>query len=222
LSGLAVVVPSKTRSNFIACATAIRRNEPDVRIILVDDGTGLKESDLDDFMPCLQVAGDKPFVFARNCNLGIAAAGAEDVVIMNDDALLETPCGLTALREAAEAHPEVGIIAATTNLVGNINQRPRGIGLREDPRMVCFVCVLIPRRTIEAVGFLDEEFVGYGFEDDSYCLRIRRAGLKIGIHDGCFVDHASLHSTFRGDPRTPADLEIGRQIFIKKWGAHPL
>lgn len=172
--------------------------------------------------PSLKIAGAKPFVYARNVNLGIVAAGTDDVVLLNDDAILQTPGGFSLLQRAAQEHPEYGVIASTCNNVGNRNQWPQGVGLREDPRIVCFVAVLIPRRTIDLVGMLDERFVGYGFEDDDYCYRVRQAGLKIGIHDGCFVDHGSLRSTFRCNPSAPADLTLGRQIFIEKWGIYPL
>jgi hypothetical protein len=140
-------------------------------------------------------------------------------VILNDDAILKTPGGFSLLQKAAEAHPEYGVIAATTNIVGNINQQPRGIGLREDPAMVCFVCVLIPRRTIDKVGLLDERYcLDYGCEDGDYCESVRRAGLKIGIHDGCFVDHGSLRSSFRGDPTAPKAFAQNQRLFNEKWG----
>jgi GT2 family glycosyltransferase len=229
MTGLSVVIPSRTISNFLPCAEAVRKHEPSARIILVDDGIE-PGSCWKDEGPKLVVKGIKDFIFARNVNLGIKAAGNDDVVILNDDAILKTPGGLSLLQRVAEEHPEFGIIASTTNNTGNVNQLPKGIGLREDPRMVTFICVLLPRRTIESVGLMDEEFGGftsdgrviYGFCDDSYCLRVRRTGLKIGIHDGAFVDHATLPSTFRGNPRAPADLDAGREIFIKKWGSHPL
>jgi len=88
------------------------------------------------------------------------------------------------------------------------------------------VCVLIPRRTIETVGLLDERFGGltangqriYGWDDNDYCRRVRNAGLKIGIHDGCYVDHGSLKSTFRGDPRAAGDISAGRELYLAKWG----
>ena len=199
---LSVIIPSKNPVNFKACVNAVRRCEPDIPIIGID-GSG------------------EDFVFARAINEGIAAAGGDDVVLLNDDALLRTPSGLTAMQREAHEHPEFGLIASTADNVGNPNQWPQpGIGLRAEPRMVCFVCVLIRRRTIETVGLLDERFTAYGFEDDDYCLRVRRAGLKIGIYDGCFVDHGELKSTFRAEG--PQPLEPGRQIFIEKWGSYPL
>jgi len=218
--GLSVIVPSRDSSNFVPCAEAVRRHEPALRIVLIDDmgQMGLSWLPRPDLDPCVGFATDWLFIYARNCNKGIELAGQDDVVLLNDDALLQTPGGFTMLQKAAEEHPEYGVIAATTNNVGNRSQFPQGIGLREDPRMVCFVAVLIPRRTIDAVGLLDERFVGYGCDDDDYCLRVRKAGLKIGIHDGCFVDHKSLHSTFRGDARNGGNYLSNLEIFKRKWG----
>lgn len=215
---LSVVIPSRTLSNLTPCAQAVARHEQSADTIVVwDRSKGNKHLPPTSDYRVREV--ETAFVYARNCNIGIESAGDNDVVLLNDDAILGSPGGFTAMQKQAEQHPEYGIIGAVTNIVGNKNQWPQTVGLREDPRMVCFICVFIPRRTIERVGLLDEEFTGYGFEDDSYCLRVRRAGLKIGIYDGCYVDHGSLRSTFRGDPKTPADLRGNAAIFKRKYGA---
>lgn len=209
---IACIIPSKNPANLAVSVGAVKALDPLVRIIIVDDGLGPLKTD------CTVVSGEKPFIFSRNVNVGIRAANeADGYVILNDDAVLKTKDGLSVLAESANAHPEYGLIAATTNNVGNRNQLPKGVGLREEPRMVCFICTYVPRSTIEDVGMLDERFTAYGFDDDDFCLRVRRAGLKIGIHDGCFVDHASLKSSFRGE--THADLGGGARIFREKWGA---
>ncbi len=163
---------------------------------------------------------ESDFVFARNVNIGIESAGSDDVVLLNDDALLKSSGGFAAMQRATQEHPEYGLVSATTNNVGNPNQNPLAgiVGLREEPRVCCFVCVFIPRRTINKIGLLDERFVGYGGDDDDYCLRVRRAGLKLGILDGVFVDHLSLPSTFRGDPRSPGDYSANHELFKAKWG----
>ena len=219
MNGLTVVIPSKTAANFIPCAEAVRRHELKAIIRLIDDGIDLSFLPRQDLEPAVGHKGVKPFVFARNVNIGIREAGTNDVILLNDDAILETPGGFTLLQEAAEDHPEYGIIAATTNNVGNINQHPQGKGLREDPRMVCFICVLIPRRTIDQVGLLDERYcLDYGCEDNDYCEAVRRAGLKIGIHDGCFVDHKSLTSSFRGNPGQSISFRKNYELFRQKWG----
>ena len=211
---MTVVILSKTSSNLIPCVEAVRKNEPNARIIVVDDGCETLPPGVE------AVEGVKPFIFARNANIGIRLAGEnDDVVLLNDDALLQTFGGLSIMQQAAKDYPQYGIIGATCNNVGNRNQNPQGVGLRTDPRMVCFVCVLIPRKTLDAVGLLDEVFKAYGFEDDDYCLRVRRAGFLVGIHDGCYCDHESLKSSFRSDPTCAASLVEKGAIFRQMWGA---
>lgn len=223
---MTVIILSKTASNLIPCVEAVRTNEPTAKIVVVDDGLSesVEQYGRDKFIEFDRVcaprwkSGVKPFVFARNANIGIAAAGDDDVLLLNDDALLKTPGGFQVLADACAADPSIGIIASTCNNVGNRAQWPQGKGLRFEPRMVCFVCVYIPRATINAVGLLDERFVGYGFDDDDYCLRIRQAGLKIAIHDGCYVDHGSLKSSYRGEPHAAGMLNQNAAIYRDKWG----
>lgn len=214
-----VVIPSKSAANLVPCVRAIREAGEPCRIIVVDDGlAGLPDS-MEKPGGVEFILGVKPFVFARNVNIGIRAAGTDDVILLNDDALLKTPMGFTALAEAVKDH---GIVAAACNNVGNPNQHrmpnmPRGL-VRKETRMVCFVCVYIPRSTIDAMGLLDERFVGYGCEDDDYGLRVRNAGLKLGVFDGCFVDHGSLKSSFRGEAGAGGNFHPNMKLFIEKWG----
>jgi GT2 family glycosyltransferase len=219
MNSLSIIIPSRTDANLGACVRSIRAAGETCQVIVVDDFDGPKRFLLACDEPVDWQEGEKPFVFARNINIGIRAA-AGDVVLLNDDAMLKTRLGFTALQRAAAARPEYGVVAATCNVVGNRRQWPQhGPGVRPEPRMVCFVCVFIPRSTIETVGFLDERFVGYGCDDDDYCLRVRKAGLKIGIFDGCFVDHSSLKSTFRGSTLSAGNYQSNLKIFADKWGA---
>lgn len=218
MNRITVVVPSKTDSNLVACLEMVRAHEGrDVRVIVVDDGL----QSADSLAMCdITLAGKQPFVFARNCNIAIRLAAPDDIVLLNDDAQLITPGGLQALQRAAAEHPDYGLIGAACNNVGNPRQRPQGhYQLHEEPSVVCFVCVFIPWRTFERVGLLDERFTTYGWEDNDFCRRVQLAGLKLGIHDGVYVDHGSLVSTFRGRPGAGGDIEPGRQIFLEKWGA---
>lgn len=223
MNGLSVIIPSKNIANLRPCVEAVRKHESFARIIVVDDGLAEKPEG------CEVIPGVKPFVYARNCNLGIKAAGADDVVLLNDDAILESELGFGIMQEILysqqeiawiQGTPQLGIIASTCNNVGNVNQRPRRFTdtVRYDPRMVCFVCVLIPRYTIDTVGLLDEDYVGYGMDDDDYCLRVRQAGLKIGITDKCYVDHGKLESSYRGGPKDGGDFRPNLRVFIRKHG----
>lgn len=193
---------------------------------------------MDEYAPCTILTGYRNFVFARNANLGLRYSCEplrtevqgqfpftitrpprhDGVVLLNDDALLETPGGFTVMAKAAEEHPEVGIIGATTNVTGQPLQLPHGIGLRCLDHFA-FVAVYIPQRTIQRIGYLDERYcLDYGVEDRDYAMACQQAGLKVCVHDGCYVDHGKLHSSFRGDPKTPRSYQQNYALFKEKWG----
>jgi GT2 family glycosyltransferase len=214
MRGLSVIIPSKNADNLRVCLAAVRKYDPSVRIVVVDDSECIAVPRVCHEYETDWESGDRPFGFARNCNIGIrsAPAGAsldalstDDIILLNDDALLETPGGFTAMHHAARSRPEFGIVSAA--VIGPSNSyehAPRdGAGIRETKgRTIPFVCVLIRREVLDCVGPLEERFAGvYGGEDDDYSFRVRQAGLKLGIFDGCVVNHGKLQSTFRPDGR---------------------
>jgi hypothetical protein len=88
--------------------------------------------------------------------------------------------------------------------------------------MMGFVCVYIPRTVIDRVGLLDERYVGYGYDDDDYCKRVRDAGLKLAVSGKCIVEHASLPSTFRSGQEVSQErfsemFALNRRLFEEKW-----
>lgn len=216
-----VIIPSRNAQNLRACLRALSNHDPGARdVSIVWDGGPTHRQ----FDGARILYGVQPFVYARNCNQAIHAAAPNDVVLLNDDALLMTPRGLTRMGHFAELDRSIGLVGCVTRHAGNPRQWPQqGLGIRLEPRMVCFVCVYIPRHTIDLVGELDERFTGYGYEDDDYCVRVRQAGLKIAICDGCYVDHGSLTSTFRPDGpwsqcKTDELLQRNCALFVQKWG----
>jgi GT2 family glycosyltransferase len=186
---------------------------------VVDDGA---RTDAQQKLPGVRwVQGIKPFNFARNANHGIAAS-TRDIILLNDDALLLTHGGFTALsqvgRERGNDSAPGAVAAAVKGVVGNPRQKVKdGNALRSEPRQLCFICVYLPRATLEAVGELDIRFDGYGYDDDDYCDRIRAAGLGLAVYDGCVVDHSGvLPSSFRTRQDFHELNERNRQLYLEK------
>lgn len=221
MQSLSVIIPSKTASNLGLCVVAVRKHEPDAEIIIIDDGVDWSEiiahPEWDTVFDGITIIdGEKPFIFARNMNIGIRHAKG-DVVLLNDDALLTVPGGFSLMQKAADENREYGCIGATTNVTGQPLQKRQNVGLRS-VHHIAFVCVLIPRRTIDKIGLLDERYcIDYGVEDRDYCEMITRAGMKVGVHDGCFVDHGQLVSSFRGRPMAPGFSAKNRALFKAKF-----
>lgn len=227
-----VIIPSRNIDNLCTCIREIRIHEPNARVIVVDDGLESRYVEDErlkgpDTIPVQYVTGEKPFVFGRNANIGIRAAGDDDVVLLNDDAILKTPDGFSKLEAISKSNPSYGVIASVTDAAGNPNQNARVAGervaLRDEPRMVCFICVYIPRSTLNLPlrtkpypGLLDERYVNYGMDDDHYCFAVREVGLKIGVSDLCYVDHSTLKSSYRSGQH--ADFRPNLKLFIKEWG----
>lgn len=231
---ISIVIPSKTVPNIQKSIRCIQHFESgtrqDMHVVVVLDGIDL----LDPNLPVTKngvhvsyVQGVQPFVFARNVNIGAHSHPDADLVVMNDDALLTVPGGITemclALRRpenlkfgilsskvfGAACNPRV--ISGTTALFNTAMVMDAG-------HMVPFICVAIRREVWERVGHLDEQYVDYGFEDDDFCRSCRSRGLRVGCYTGCIVDHGSIHSTFRNAGH--CSLEPNRLRYLAKWGNH--
>jgi len=217
-----VVIPSARAANLVPCVQSIAGCEPSLppsAIIAVDDGARVEAEPL---LPAITwIAGARPFVFARNVNLGIVAAGGSDVIVMNDDARLITPNGFSRLAEQVRSRPTLTLCsAAIRGIVGNPRQlvAPRP-DFRAEPHGLAFICVYLPRLLIERLGLFDERFVGYGFEDNDYCTRAKAAGFQLAIWDGCVVDHSGqVPSTYRTRPDLMVLFEQSRRTYREKWG----
>ena len=174
--------------------------------------------------------------FARAINQGIAAAGGDYLVFLNNDTIVARGW-LTAMIRYLEAHPDVGMIGPATNLAGNeakidvdyttveemeafaerYTREHAGEAL--EPRMLGFFCVVIARRVLDQVGLLDERF-GIGmFEDDDLSLRVRRAGYRLVCTDGAFVHHFHSATMRKFSEQEYLQLfEANRAKFEQKWG----
>jgi GT2 family glycosyltransferase len=191
----------------------------------VDDGLRSRPScDFD----IRYLEGKRPFCFSRNVNLGLSAVESDgDVLLVNDDAYFLTPEAIEALSAVAHCNDRVGIVSPVfSGGVKNARQRIGNI----DPSVECsleprgtvgFVAVYLRRDVIQQVGFFDERFTGYGYEDDDYCLRARECSFQIAIAPKAAMFHGSDGAagscTFRQVPRFPALVAFNRSQFLRKW-----
>ncbi len=144
--------------------------------------------------------------FAGGNNLGIRVAdpAIPYVLLLNSDTLVK-PGALTALVRFMDEHPEAGIVGPRL-LRPDGTPQPYAFGsdptplylLRRGLKRLLFrrylhdwatdktltvdwvsgACMLVRRAAIEQVGLLDENMFMY-FEDNEWCLRMRKAGWKV-------------------------------------------
>jgi len=106
-----------------------------------------------------------------------------------------------------EQHKDIGLIGPVTNSAGNeqrielegINAEnyesiagaytKRQAGVWFTTEKLGFFCVAMRRSLVDKVGYLDEQF-GIGmFEDDDYCIRVKKEGYRLAVVEDCFVFH---------------------------------
>ena len=144
--------------------------------------------------------------YAGGNNDGMRAAKGDCIVLLNNDTLA-TPGWLDTLLSPLEKDRSIGLICPVTNSAGNeqtvvipsLNEENYVEVSRRytsknkdhlfDTEKLGFYCVAMRRDVLEKVGLLDEKF-GLGmFEDDDYCFRVRKAGYRLVINEGCFIYH---------------------------------
>ncbi|HCV42397.1 MAG TPA: hypothetical protein DGH68_02865 [Bacteroidetes bacterium] len=169
-----------------------------------------------------------PFIFARNCNLGIKMFSECDIVLCNDDMECTEDDFFDKLAEEAYRYKKCGLLSPLIDGgVGNELQQYPPVRVWEQikrpqialgDRTICFPCVYLRREMIDAVGLLDESFTGYGFDDDDYCYRVRNANWQTNITRVLSIKHGSggakldrgknWSCSFAGEEKLPSNMEI--------------
>jgi len=239
----AIVVPIFNAAELAQqCIDAVLRWSGDARLILIDDA-----STQAGVAALLAGYADRPGIamrsnpdnlgYTHSCNIGIALAGAADVVLLNSDTQVG-PRWLERLRLSAYADAAIGTVTAVSDNAGafsvpeleqycpiparwTLEQAQRallqhaGSCLPELPTGNGF-CMYIKRALIERVGMLDAQAFpsGYGEEND-LCQRAVRAGFRHVIAGDVLVRHA--RSASFGDARRAALGAQGMAVLRERY-----
>ncbi|MGE5376043.1 MAG: glycosyltransferase, partial [Bacteroidota bacterium] len=179
---------------------------------------------------------NKNIGFGPAINKGMGHSQGKYVLLLNNDTIV-APGWLDPLVAAMENDPSIGIVSPVTNYVGDglqkdgnaealppdpaaISQYASQIALRseilyEASRLV-FFCVLLRRKMIERIGYLDTTYATGNFEDDDYCFRARVAGYRLAVVLNTFVYHQGS-ATFKGNniPHAQLMAENSRKFYRK-------
>lgn len=146
--------------------------------------------------------GQEPFVYARNANLGIREASPDDVILIGDDVILHSQF-VEQMTAVAYSDPRIGCVVP------------------ELGGQSIFVFCYLKREMIQRVGFLDERFDGYGYEDNDYYTRYEAAGYRTQVCLGVQAEHQGGTSYYRrvdeGAEPVQDAADRARATFEEKW-----
>jgi glycosyltransferase involved in cell wall biosynthesis len=143
------------------------------------------------------------------------------VVLLNSDTIV-TSKWLSGLIACAKSDPRIGMVGPLSNTASwqsvpelaedgdwASNQLPGGVSIEEMGRLVREFssrlypivpllngfCLLIKRKLIDEIGFLDEVVFGDGYgEEDDYALRAGYVDWRLAIADDVYIYHAQSRS----------------------------
>lgn len=241
LTPVSIVIPAHNQLDYCRqCIDSIRAHtQHPYELILVDNGStdGVSEY-FDSITGAIVVHSETNLGFPAGVNLGLAHASGH-VLLLNSDTLV--PEGwLDRLVAALECGPRVGIVGPMSNHVSGpqlipalalssiqeindtANKRAEEFaGRMLDVERVVGFCMLIRDAAFAAVGKMDESFGIGNFEDDDYCLRVRKAGYRVCIAEDCFVFHygSRTFSALGFNSETfNALIAKNEATFNQKWG----
>lgn len=224
MTQLDIVIPVYNQAaKTVRLLRSIRETYSDYRIILIDNASEPSEAtvvraELARHERVRLIENDENLGFVKGTNQGIATSTAPFVCLLNNDTVVY-PGGLRRLLAHAGGEG-VGAVGPVTSdceswqsrrllhaavpdiaiSIDEINQDT--LARRYDGEtwevglMLAFFCVLMPRTTIETVGYLDESYKEGMGDDDDYSARIRQAGLKLLLALDVYVHH-DHRTTFR-------------------------
>lgn len=223
------------------CVESILRNTayPNYELILVDNHSTDQTADylkgLDD--PRIKIVlNETNRGFAGGNNDGIRVSDGDYIVLLNNDTVVTRGWLTNMVKKYREKH--VGVVGPVTNSIGNeaminlgyykdIKKMPalaydytaRHMGENyPNSGTLAMFCFMISRKVFEDVGELDENY-GIGmFEDDDYCMAVRKAGYKVILAEDVFIHHYGNVSFKKlTDEKYRSIFEKNQSYYNTKW-----
>ena len=228
------------------CLESIQKNteKGTYEVIVVDNGSQDGSAEwLREQKDIRCIFNKKNAGFPKGCNQGMAIAQGSELLLLNNDTIV-TPGWLDNMRKALHSASHIGAVGCMTNHCSN--EQAMALSYQSidelmdvagkfncsDPAkwhpwmMLVGFCLLFKREVYMRLGGLDEAFSPGNFEDDDYCLRMRKAGYELLLCGDTYIHHfGSVAFTGKNDAikekakteRYNKLIEKNRAYFMKKW-----
>jgi GT2 family glycosyltransferase/2-polyprenyl-3-methyl-5-hydroxy-6-metoxy-1,4-benzoquinol methylase len=248
---VSVIVPTRDGRSLNRCLDSVRRQTAydNYEIIVIDNGS--RTSPTLNYLQAHEsfvrvIRDERPFNYSALNNAGVAQAGGELLLLLNDDVevmggewleemvsqVMRPGIGIVGAKliypDGAIQHAGVtlGIHGVAGHLHNGVDRFDLGyfgdLALARQVSAVTGACMLVRREIWDNLGGLDESNLAIAFNDIDFCLRAREAGwLVIWTPFAELIHHESI-SRGRDDLGPRAD-EFGREVdYMKRRWAYAL
>ena len=213
---------------------------PNYEIIIVDNASKDKTTkkilkELEKSKRVKVIYNKKNYGFAGGNNIGMKKSTGDFLIILNNDTVI-TPGWISRLVYHA-SDKNTGLVGPVTNNIGNEAKIDLGYsnlkemegkireytskhwGEKLELDRIAAFCWIKRREIYEKIGGFDQRFFPAFFEDDDYCLRVKKAGYKIFCAEDVFIHH-ELGKTSGADSDVTKNkyFIINKRKFEEKWG----
>ncbi|MER3397123.1 MAG: glycosyltransferase family 2 protein [Chloroflexota bacterium] len=240
-----LVISFNTRNLTLSCIEGFYDDATAAgwEVIVVDNGSsdGTADAVADRFPAARVVRSQRNLGYAGGSNLGLRMARGEVIVLLNSDVFVP-PQVLLALARVLRENPDIGALSPGLRTAAG---EPQPFAFGQDPTLgyllrrgwralrrkgplhdwgitqptevdwVSGACLATRREVLERVGLLDERFFLY-FEDNDWCLRVRRAGWRVVYDPRWQVTHLGGAS----QPDRWAVSRVYRQSLLAFYAKH--
>ncbi len=213
---------------------------PNIELIVVDNFTSKKlQIKLKKYAKNKNIKlilNDKNYGFGIGNNIGMKNSTGDYIILLNNDTLV-TPGWISRLIYHV-SKKQIGLVGPVTNSIGNESKINIKYNYRNQQdienkslhytsshwgeflyldRIAAF-CWILKKDIYKKIGGFDERFFPAFFEDDDYCIRIKKAGYKIICAEDVFIHHFLGLSTKSNEDITKNQFFIeNKKRFEEKW-----
>ena len=195
------------------CIKSIKTKYP-YQLIVVDSGSTDGTQAWCEMKGALVIPTGGEFNFSRNVNIGLKFGENYFKLICNNDIEFMAN-SIDEMMATLQSDPKIGLVGPSSDGVMNADQKKIHMTAKETKKTLNFFCVMTHCGVLDATGYMDTRFTGYGCDDDDFSIRVLEAGYKLMIAPA-YVHHNAT-TTFK-EMNKKELFERNKQLFKEKWG----
>jgi len=142
----------------------------------------------------------------KNASIMKALQGGSEYICVCDNDIQFTNDSLEKMARILDENPAIGAVGplsmgceGTQSVVNQfgaetIEEAANACSLRKPPFLLCdFLagfCMMIRSSVLRRIGFFEESFGLYGYDDQDFCLRLKKEKIQMAIANQSYVDHS--------------------------------